>query len=161
MTPEETGGCNRRAGMAGGFIRLGTVTLLLAGTAILPADAAAPEKKAAAIPQFGFADFGWSKIADDFQAPESGPGPVSFEKDHPYIPNNERGVQVTVRIADVTNPILKPWAAEQMKQANARAAAGKEAFEARASCRPGGVPGLWSWAASIRSISSRAQRTFC
>ena len=128
--------------MAGVFLRLGTVTLLLAGTAIPPVDAAAPEKKTASIPQFGSADFGWSKIADDFQAPESGPGPVSFEKDHPYIPNNERGVQVTVRIADVTNPILKPWAAEQMKQANARAAAGKEAFEARASCRPGGVPGF-------------------
>jgi hypothetical protein len=51
-------------------------------------------------------------------------------------------VQVTVRIADLTNPILKPWAVERMRKANADAAAGKEAFEARASCRPGGVPGF-------------------
>jgi hypothetical protein len=96
----------------------------------------------AGIPHLGSADFGWSKIADDLQPPASGPGPVTFEKSHPYIPNNDRGVQVTVRIADLTNPILKPWAIERMKKANADAAAGKEAFEARASCRPGGVPGF-------------------
>jgi hypothetical protein len=94
------------------------------------------------IPKLASADFGWSKLADDFQAPVSGPGPVSFEKAHPYIPNNDRGVQVTVRIADLSNPILKPWAIERMKKANADAAAGREAFEARASCRPGGVPGF-------------------
>src|SRR4029078_9933524 len=45
-------------------------------------------------------------------------------------------------IADLTNPILKPWAVEQMRKANESAAAGKEAFEARASCRPGVVPGF-------------------
>jgi hypothetical protein len=94
------------------------------------------------IPLLASADFGWSKIADDFQPPASGPGPVTFQKDHPYIPNNDQGVQVTVRIADLSNPILKPWAIERMKKANADAAAGKEAFEARASCRPGGVPGF-------------------
>lgn len=128
--------------MAGFCFRAVAAALLIGGMGMLPADAAAPAKKAVAIPQFGSADFGWSKLADDLQPPVSGPGPVTFDKDHPYIPNNDRGVQVTVRIADVTNPILKPWAAEQMKQANVRAAAGKEAFEARASCRPGGVPGF-------------------
>jgi hypothetical protein len=117
------------------------VALALLAAAVLPVNAA-PAKKQTAIPQFGSADFGWSKAADDFQRPESGPGPVSFQKDHPYIPNNDRGTQVTVRIADLTNPILKPWAIEQMRQANARASAGKEAYEARASCRPGGVPGF-------------------
>jgi len=47
-----------------------------------------------------------------------------------------------VRIADLTSPILKPWAVERMRKANEDAAAGKEAYEARASCRPGGVPGF-------------------
>jgi hypothetical protein len=94
------------------------------------------------IPKLAFADFGWSKVADDFQPPPSGPGPVTFEKEHPYVPNNDSGVQVTVRIADLSNPILKPWAVDQMLIANEAAAAGKEAFEARASCRPGGVPGF-------------------
>src|SRR5262245_7596713 len=75
---------------------------------------AAPQTTA--IPHLASADFGWAKVADDFQPPLSGPGPVTFEKAHPYIPNNDRGEQVTVRIADLTNPILKPWAIEQMKK---------------------------------------------
>jgi hypothetical protein len=49
---------------------------------------------------------------------------------------------VTFRIADLTNPILKPWAIEKMREQNELAAVGKRAFEARASCRPGGVPGF-------------------
>jgi hypothetical protein len=121
--------------------------LLLGGIAgaLLSAGAGAAFAAAAsnqAIPRLGSADFGWSKAADDFQPPVSGPGPVTFEKAHPYIPNNDRGAQVTVRIADLSNPILKPWAIERMKKANDNAAAGREAFEARASCRPGGVPGF-------------------
>lgn len=122
-------------------LRLPVTCFALVLAAAIPV-AAAPAKKPVPIPQFAFAQYGWSKAADDFEPPVSGPGPVSFEKDHPYIPNNDRGVQVTVRIADLNNPILKPWAIEQMRQANIRAAAGKEAFEARASCRPGGVPGF-------------------
>ena len=102
----------------------------------------APAGKETDVPHFASAEFGWSKVADDFQPPDSGPRPVTFEKGRPYVPNNDKGAQVTVRIADLTNPILKPWAVERMRKANADAAAGKEAFEARASCRPGGVPGF-------------------
>src|SRR6516164_9731865 len=94
------------------------------------------------IPQLESATVGWSKVADDFQPPASGPGPVTYQKDHPYVPNNNSGKQVTFRIADLTNPILKPWAIETMREQNELAAAGKRAFEARASCRPGGVPGF-------------------
>ena len=96
----------------------------------------------AGIPQLESASVGWSKVADDFQPPASGPGPVTYENDHPYVPNNDEGRQVTFRIADLTNPILKPWAIEKMREQNALAVAGKRAFEARASCRPGGVPGF-------------------
>ena len=110
------------------------VPLLLA-----PAHAA---DKPIGVPQLQSAAVGWSKIADDFQPPASGPGPVTYAKDHPYIPNNDSGRQVTFRIADLTNPILKPWAIEKMREQNELAAAGKRAFEARASCRPGGVPGF-------------------
>jgi hypothetical protein len=94
------------------------------------------------IPQLESSTVGWSKVADDFQPPASGPGPVTYEKDHPYVPNNDRGRQVTFRIADLTSPILKPWTIEKMREQNALAAAGKRAYEARASCRPGGVPGF-------------------
>jgi hypothetical protein len=114
---------------------------LLAGAVLWPGQGA-PAAVQAGIPNLASAEFGWSKVADDFQQPQSGPGPVTFEKGRPYIPNNDRGLQVTVRIADLTSPILKPWAVEKMRKANEDAAAGKEAYEARASCRPGGVPGF-------------------
>jgi hypothetical protein len=94
------------------------------------------------IPQLESSTVGWSKVADDFQPPASGPGPVTYEKDHPYVPNNDQGRQVTFRIADLTNPILKPWTIEKMREQNELAATGKRAYEARASCRPGGVPGF-------------------
>jgi hypothetical protein len=94
------------------------------------------------IPQLESSTVGWSKVADDFQPPASGPGPVTFAKDHPYVPNNDQGRQVTFRIADLTNPILQPWTIEKMREQNELAATGKRAYEARASCRPGGVPGF-------------------
>jgi hypothetical protein len=114
---------------------------LLAASVLPLASAHAAETKTG-IPLLESQAVGWSKIADDFQPPQSGPGPVTYAKDHPYVPNNENGKQVTFRIADLTNPILKPWAIEKMREQNALAATGKRAYEARASCRPGGVPGF-------------------
>lgn len=93
-----------------------------------------------AVPDFSSADWAWVKVGDDFIAPPSGPSPVTFDKAHPYQPNNDRGLQPTFRVADLTNPILKPWAIEQMKKANDEVLAGKTPFRARSSCVPGGVP---------------------
>jgi len=107
----------------------------------LPALAPAADRTAT-IPLLESSTAGWSKVADDFQPPETGPGPVTYDTEHPYVPNNNDGRQVTFRIADLTNPILKPWAIEKMREQNALAAAGRRAYEARASCRPGGVPGF-------------------
>jgi hypothetical protein len=107
----------------------------------LPLGSAFAVDQKAGIPQLESATVGWAKVADDFDAPESGPGPVTFDKAHPYVPNGF-GKQVTFRIADLANPILKPWVIEKMREQNALAATGKRAYEARASCRPGGVPGF-------------------
>jgi hypothetical protein len=78
---------------------------------------------------------------DDFLPPPSGPGPVNSDKAHPYIPNG-LGAQPTYRVADLTNPILLPWAAEQMRKANEEVLAGKVPFVARERCWPAGVPGF-------------------
>ena len=115
------------------------VTLLIASA--LPVAAARAADPYAGIPELESSTVGWAKVADDFEPPESGAGPVTYEKSHPYVPNGG-GRQATFRIADLTNPILKPWAVEKMREQNELAAAGKRAFEARASCRPGGVPGF-------------------
>jgi hypothetical protein len=64
----------------------------------------------AVVPNFGpNSDTAWipaRPAGDDFIPPESGPGPVMSEKDHPYIPNGQG--QVSYRIADLSNPILQP-----------------------------------------------------
>jgi len=78
---------------------------------------------------------------DDFLPPPNGPGPVMSDKDHPYIPNGG-GRQPTYRVADLSNPILMPWARDQMRKANEEVLAGKVPFIARERCWPGGVPGF-------------------
>src|SRR5215813_9436456 len=85
---------------------------------------------------------GWLKPpGDEFIQPESGPGPVKADPVHPYF-SNAIVAQETVKIADLTNPILTPWAAEQMRKTNEEVLAGKVGFTARSRCWPHGVPGF-------------------
>jgi len=85
---------------------------------------------------------GWLKPpGDEFLPPASGPGPVRFDPAHPYV-SNAVAAQETVKIADVTNPILQPWVVEQMRKANDEVLAGKVGFTARSRCWPHGVPGF-------------------
>src|SRR5437773_11187281 len=118
-----------------------SIAAVLVAWSLPLAPASAADEKTG-IPQLESAGVGWSKISDDFQALASGPGPVTYDKRYPYVPNNNQGKQVTFRIADLTNPTLKPWVVEKMREQNELAAAGKRAYEALASCRPGGVPGF-------------------
>ena len=79
---------------------------------------------------------------DDFLPPaDGGPGPVMSPKDRPYVPNGN-GRQPTYRIADTSNPILKPWAKAQMEKANDAVRAGKVPYITRERCWPAGVPGF-------------------
>ncbi len=127
---------------------------LLCSVAFLPVLAAdgvkpAAHQKAAkgAIPDFnpdGFTAWAADRPASDDYLPHdktTGPGPVESDPKFPYVPNGE-GRQSTYRIADLTNPILKPWVKELMKAANDDVHAGKVPFIARERCWPGGVP-LW------------------
>jgi hypothetical protein len=96
---------------------------------------------------------GWVKTpgSDEFIQPKSGPGPVQDDPAYPYESHGHPGDggdpngQETVKIADITNPILQPWAAEQMKKANEAVLAGKIGFTARARCWPAGVPGFLTY----------------
>ena len=115
--------------------------------ALLCATAASPGLSAtesAGLPNFNpDGDTSWSidrPAADDFLPPESGPGPVLADPKHPYVPNGQG--QSTYRVADLTNPILKLWAIEQMKKTNEDVLAGKVPFIARERCWPAGVPGM-------------------
>src|SRR5882672_3660057 len=100
------------------------------------------------IPDFASSSsVGWiasgSGFGTDFVPPPSGPRPVTNDPAHPYVTNvaaAASGKQPTFRVADLTNPILQPWAREQMKKANQDVLAGKVAFTADARCFPSGVP---------------------
>lgn len=86
---------------------------------------------------------------DEFIAPERGTGPVTAEKGHPYIANREG--QPTYRIADLSNPNLKPWVVDKLKAANERVRAGLVPFIPHERCWPGGVPG-WEVYTRVRPI---------
>jgi hypothetical protein len=121
--------------------------LILLWSCSLPgvAAAGAPAEKALSIPQFGCAEYAWSKVSDDFQTIEgAGPGPVTYDKNSPYT-NNQRagaGRPITLRIADLSNPILKRMAIESMRKANDLAAAGKAAGQGARQLPPGWSPWL-------------------
>src|SRR5215467_13635130 len=69
-------------------------------------------------------DTGWIAINQDFIAVPGSPSPTANDPKHPYIPNG-RGAQPTYRVADLSNPILRPWAIEKMRRANDEVLAGK------------------------------------
>src|SRR5260370_13502146 len=70
--------------------------------------------------------------------------PVSSDPAHPFVPNGA-GRQPTYRIADLTNPNLKPWVKGHMKKDSDEVLAGKIAYTARSSCMPAGVPGFMAY----------------
>jgi hypothetical protein len=92
---------------------------------------------------------GVSPVGQDFLQPPSGPGPVTFDKAHPYVDSatsRRTGAQPTLRVADLSNPILQPWVREELRKVNQRALtaivmftrrkdAGRSAFPASCSTR--------------------------
>jgi hypothetical protein len=62
---------------------------------------------------------------------------------HPYRPNgdgDDAAGDPTYRVSDLTNPILTPWAIDQMKVSNDSVLEGNIPFEASERCYPPGVP---------------------
>jgi len=118
-----------------------TAGLICAGAALWPASAAQESAEGISVRNFPAYWIQDRVPQDDFLPPESGLGPVVSELGHPYVPNGA-GKQQTHRLADLSNPILKPWVIEQMAKTNAAVRAGKIPFIARERCWPTGVPGF-------------------
>ena len=116
------------------------IGLLCAGIALWPA------LSAAEIPDFSSNNVAWDGGGEnEFIPPKSGPGPVTSDPAHPYISNfraARTGERANWRIADLTNPILKPWVVEALRQQNADAFAGKAMFTREARCWATGVPAM-------------------
>jgi hypothetical protein len=107
----------------------------------------------------------WLMVGDDFLPPPGGrPGPITFDKRYPYVDNaaaRRTGTQPTYRVADLSNPILKPWVVEEMRKANDWVLAGKIPFRARERCYPAGVPGwvIYTLAEPISILQTDKQVT--
>jgi hypothetical protein len=109
---------------------------------------AAPARADSAVPSLSSAEFGWQSNVADWQEPPPGHGhgPIKPDPDHPYTSNAEAartGRPPTKRLGNYKDPVLKPWAAAQMKASNDEALSGVEKipFAAQARCYPGAVPG--------------------
>jgi hypothetical protein len=57
-----------------------------------------------------------------------------------------------LRLADLSNPNLKPWVVDHLKKVNEEALAGKLRYASRASCRPAGVPMFLTYAGRFQPI---------
>jgi len=108
-------------------------TTLLHGSAALSADTEG------SIPNFSSTAYGWIASGPNFIPPETGPRPVAQDPAYPYRPNGG-GEAPSWRIADLTNPILQPWAREELKKRNERILAGMPGYTRQVSCWPIGVP---------------------
>jgi hypothetical protein len=114
-------------------------TGLAAATLGVATQQVAAQQKASRPPDFSANQAGWVTMGGDLLPVPGSPKPITWDPAHPYVPNNV-GKQPTYRIADLTNPLLKPWVVERMKKDNAEVLAGKIAYTARSSCRPAGTP---------------------
>lgn len=82
---------------------------------------------------------------DWFDPPAPLRGPIHQDPDYPLRGNETR--RPTAALGNWRDPILKPWAAEQMRQSNEEVLSGKVGipFRAQSQCWPGGVPGELLW----------------
>ena len=105
---------------------------------------AATSESGTPIPNFTSLDRPWARNSLDFFPPQSGLGPVTYDKAHPVMATNPDANGVPRRgplhLGDSSNVNLKPWVAEAVKKANEEVLAGKLRETSRSRCMPGGVP---------------------
>src|SRR5262245_26481063 len=127
---------------------------ILAGAAAIAtcASGLAPAEGPGMIPDLGSSNsFAWTPLTINggiarygtgwFDPPAGRRGPIKQHPDHPLRGNETR--RPTPALGNYKDPILKPWAAEQMRRSNEELLAGKTGipFLPQSRCWPGGTPG--------------------
>jgi hypothetical protein len=118
-----------------------TASTCLVSSAILTGAAAQTPGK---IPELASSSFAWLAFGAEWRDPPAGMrGPIKNDPDHPYHGNLDTTGQVTLRMGNYKDPVLKPWAAAQMRASNEEVLRGERSmpFTAQSRCYPGGVPG--------------------
>src|SRR5262245_36286579 len=121
---------------------LGTVVGAVCAAFAATASAQAPRNEN--IPELGSTKFAWLVIRPLWIEPGGGlRGPIMHDPEQTKHDNQDGPGQVYPRLGNWRDPVLKPWAAEMMRQSNEEVLSGKRIlpFSAQASCYPGGVPG--------------------
>src|SRR5262245_20480181 len=131
--------------------RFASVAALSACAAVFTADAPAfaqapPPAQGTAhgkVPELASAEFAWLALGVDWLDPPPGlgRGPIRSDPAYPQRGNRDGG-QVTPRLGNAKDPVLKPWAAKQMQESNDEVLSGRRGlpFTAQSACYPGGVP---------------------
>jgi hypothetical protein len=124
----------------------GYVTGVLAGAVYLAGSLSFSAMAQGTPPNFApDAGIGWYAYNRLFIPPASGPGPVMQDPSRPYVSNDEfrvTGKQPTERVADLSSPILLPWAKDVVRKRNELVLSGKYIPSPTASCWPKGVTGF-------------------
>src|SRR5258706_14411957 len=137
----------RLIGLAAGLLSLCGMT----------ADGYAAAEVKPAVANFSSIDRPWVAIeAQEYLPPQSGIGPVTYDHAHPIMvrnPNNAGvAVEAPLRIADLSNPNLKPWVMDALKKANDELIAGQLRWTSRANCMPAGAPQVLLYAGGAESM---------
>jgi hypothetical protein len=139
------------------------VSTMLAALCAAPASQAAAQQKAAP-PDFSSSQFGWVGVGGGFGvggavfSPVAGQlPPLTDDPAHRFVPNGAKS-QPTYRIADLSNPNLKPWVKEHMAKDNEEVLAGRSPSRRdRAACRRAFLA-LWPMGDRRRFISFKHPR---
>jgi hypothetical protein len=146
------GTCARGGQWIGAFAIGACIAVCTDGSAFAQASGKIPQLSASP------SAWGWVRIradgrnalyGDGWLDPPAGlRGPIKNDPAHPLQGNVDRqGRQVTPAMGNYLDPILKPWAAEQMRLSNEEVLSGKRGmpFLATSRCYPGSVPGQLLW----------------
>ena len=85
----------------------------------------------------------WVAVQGGFKPPNSGAGPVQDDPNHPTVTNDDfrlTGKQPTWPVADLSNPILRPWVKEALRKHNEIVLSGAPGYGPRQSCWLVGTP---------------------
>jgi len=129
----------------GGALKVGALARRFFASSVCVAAALVPAAGAETVknPNFAPDDLtGWQLLDDEFIPPPSGPGPIVSDPAHPYVSfyRFPRNPKPSFRVADLSNPILQPWAREHLRKVNERSLSGKVVAIPKERCWPVGVP---------------------
>ena len=128
-------------------LRIGTASG--AAALMLSMTAYSAQEPAKSIPDFFHRGRGLDRAGREFPT-AAGRTPPSHQRSGPRFvkrhrfqcprPAEGRERASTFRVADLTNPILQPWAREELKKRNERILSGGTGYTRQVSCWPMGVP---------------------